>query len=71
MPVKFITAELRLMAFIRFFSGTISDSIACLLGMLKAMREPLTSPKTKMCQNSTVPFMSRTPRKTVITALPA
>ena len=71
MPVKFIIAELRLMAFIRFFSGTISDSMACLLGMLKAMSEPLMSPKAKMCQNATVPFMSSTPRITVVTALPA
>ena len=71
MPVRFMAEVFRLIAFIRFFSGTISDSMACLLGMLKAISEPLTSPMTKMCQNSTLPVMSSTPRMTVKTALPA
>ena len=71
MPVRFMTDVFRLMAFSRFFSGTISDSMACLLGMLKAMSDPLTSPMTNICQNSTISVMSSTPRMTVITALPA
>ena len=60
----------RLIAFIRLFSGTISDSIACRLGMLNVMSDPLMNPITSTCQNSTAPVKSSRPMTTVITAFP-
>ena len=69
--VRFIPELFRLMAFIRLFSGTISDSIACRLGMLNVISEPLMNPITSTCQNSTSPVMSSMPMMIVITALPA
>ena len=71
MRVRFMPELFRLMAFISPFSGTISESIACRLGMLNAMNDPFMTPMAMTCQNWTSPVKSSVPMTSVMTAFPA
>ena len=64
-------AELTIaMLLISFDSGTISETIACRLGMLNAIIDPLMVPDTKICQNVMVFVISRIPITRIMAALP-
>ena len=70
MRVIFIPELLREKAFIRLVSGTMSEIIACRLGIVKANKVPLTTPMAMRCQNAMMPVMSRVASRRVIKALP-
>ena len=70
MRVRFMPELFRLIAFISLSSGTISESIACRLGILNAIREPLMNPMTIRCQNWTTPVKSSRPMTAVSSTFP-
>ena len=71
MRVAFIAEFCSAIPFINLSSGTISDTSACLLGMLRAISEPLTTPATMRCQKATRSVRSSVAMASVTSALPA
>jgi len=70
MRVIFIAELTRAMLLISLASGTISETIACLLGILNPIIDPLMVPDTKICQKVMAFVISRIPITRIIVALP-
>ena len=69
--VRLAPELLREMAFIRPSWGTMSDTRACRLGILIAIRDPLNDPMAIRCQNRIIPVKSSVASKAVRSAFPA
>ena len=71
MRVAFIDELISDIPFISLLWGMMSDTVACLLGMLNAISEPFIRPESSTCHSSITPVKSSSPTTRVNTALPA
>ena len=69
--VAFMDELISDMPFMSLFWGMMSETVACRLGMLNAISEPLMSPETSTCHSSITPARSSSPTTRVNAAFPA